>query len=400
MLEWLYYIVTGILWCWHKVFGFVFGETQAITWVLGIIFLTFTIRAILFKPFVHQVRSMKKMQDFAPEIKKIQKRYANDRQRQAAEMQKLQKEHGVNPLGGCLPILIQIPVFIGLNHVLRAFAIHADRGVGNYAFSAEGARQYMDADLFGSDLGQAIYNTAVGGIGAVADVGFHPAALPVAIPLMILGSVLTHLTARHSVDRQNPASATQQTAMMNKITLWVFPIGLLAFGGFLPIGLLLYFLANNLWTLMQQRVVYRRIDREEEQKQAAAVEKRTNLGPKPGQKPAEKKRPAGPKPGQKPSQGKSAGKPGQSNPGASTPRKPGEKAIDRTGKGKARGTQKARQSAGEQSDSSGNGKDQPKTDSSGNANGAAKKGPSQQGDSDVSGVIYDASKKKSGRKRS
>src|SRR5690606_40143040 len=65
--------------------------------------------------------SMKKMQEFAPEIKKIQKRYANDRQRQAMAMQKLQREHGVNPLGGCLPILLQVPVFIGLNHVLRAF---------------------------------------------------------------------------------------------------------------------------------------------------------------------------------------------------------------------------------------------------------------------------------------
>lgn len=314
MLEWLYYSVTFILWCWHKVFGLVFGETNAAAWVLGIIFLTFTIRAILFKPFVSQVRSMRKMQDFAPEIKKIQKRYANDRQRQAAEMQRLQREHGVNPLGGCLPILLQVPVFIGLNHVLRAFAIHAEMDRPNYFFTATGTKQYMEADLFGSTLGQAIYNTAMGGISAVSDSGFHAAAIPVAVPLMILGSILTHLTARHSVARQNPASATQQTEMMNRITLWVFPIGLLAFGALLPIGLLLYFLANNLWTLMQQRVVYTWIDREEEAKKAAAVEKRSTLAPKPGQrpgqKPGEKKRPAGgPAPAKKPAQPKAAGKP-------------------------------------------------------------------------------------------
>lgn len=297
MLEWLYYAVTFILWCWHKVFGAVFGEANAASWALGIIFLTFTVRAILFKPFVSQVRSMRKMQEFAPEIKKIQKRYANDRQRQAMEMQRLQREHGVNPLGGCLPVLIQIPVFIGLNHVLRAFAIHEQKGWGNYFFNAEGTRQYMSADLFGSNLGQAIYNTELAGGGAEVATGFHAAAIPVAVPLMILASILTHLTARHSVARQNPAAASPQTEMMNRMTLYIFPVGLLAFGAFLPIGLLLYFLSNNLWTLMQQRLVYTRIDREEEAKKAAVVEKRTNLAPKPGQKPtqkpAQKKRPAG-----------------------------------------------------------------------------------------------------------
>ncbi|WP_084036767.1 membrane protein insertase YidC [Haloechinothrix halophila] len=285
----LYYPVTFILWVWHKVFGFVLGETNAISWVLGIAFLTFTVRAILFKPFVSQVRSMKKMQDFAPEIKKIQKRYANDKQRQAQAMQKLQREHGVNPLGGCLPILLQVPVFIGLNHTLRAFQFHySETTWGNYFFDRTGVKQYIDADLFGSHLGEAIYNTGLtGGTGAGA---FHATAIPVAIPLMILASVLTHLTARHSVERQNPASATQQTAMMNKLTLYVFPIGLLVFGAFLPLGLLIYFLSNNAWTLMQQRIVYTRIDREEEAKKAEQTEKRSGLAPKPGQKPTQQKK--------------------------------------------------------------------------------------------------------------
>lgn len=65
-----------------------------------------TLRAILYKPFVHQVRSMRQMQEFQPEIAKIRKKYGNDRQKQAEEMQRLQKEHGVNPLGGCLPVLV------------------------------------------------------------------------------------------------------------------------------------------------------------------------------------------------------------------------------------------------------------------------------------------------------
>ncbi|GAA5106077.1 membrane protein insertase YidC [Haloechinothrix salitolerans] len=339
----LYYPVTFILWVWHKVFGTVLGETNAISWVLGIVFLTFTIRAILFKPFVSQVRSMKKMQDFAPEIKKIQKRYANDRQRQAQAMQKLQREHGVNPLGGCLPILLQVPVFIGLNHTLRAFQYHYDNhpNWGNYFFDRTGVVQYINADLFGSNLGQAIYNTGLTG-GTDAG-GFHATAIPVAVPLMILASILTHLTARHSVERQNPASATQQTAMMNKLTLYVFPIGLLVFGAFLPLGLLIYFLANNAWTLMQQKIVYTRIDREEEAKKAEQTEKRTNLAPKPGQKPSQQKKQTGTTSGKSKagSSGKSTSAKSPTSKSAATDKKPS------TGQGKSKSRSTSAESSGE-----------------------------------------------------
>jgi YidC/Oxa1 family membrane protein insertase len=284
VLDFIYYPVSFILWCWHWVFGHVFGEASGIAWALAIMFLVFTLRAIMFKPFVKQVRSMRQMQQFAPEIKKIQKKYANDRQKQAQEMQKLQREHGFSPLGGCLPMLIQIPVFIGLYHVLRSFAPgHGE----NYFFDAHGVASYVNASLFGAKLSNFIAQPA-----AVLE-SFHAtrtSVILVSIPLMILASALTHLTARHSVARQNPESATAQTAIMNKVTLYLFPLGVLVFGLFFPIGLLLYWLANNSWTLMQQRVVYRRIDREEEEKKSADAEKRAALGPKPGQKPTTVKR--------------------------------------------------------------------------------------------------------------
>jgi YidC/Oxa1 family membrane protein insertase len=302
VLDFIYYPVSFILWCWHKVFGLVFGESTAIAWILGIIFLTFTVRGIMFKPFVNQVRSMKKMQDFAPEMKKLQKKYANDKQRQAAEMQKLQKEHGVNPLGSCLPMLLQIPVFIGLNHVLRAFSIMPADGkpkTENYFFTQHDVESYVNAKLFGVNLGEAVYN----GVGVVsggnaANVGFHWSVLPVALPLMIIASIATHLTARHSVARQNAASATSQTAIMNKLTMYIFPLGVLVFGALFPLGLLFYWLANNGWTLMQQRLVYTKIDKEEAARKVEAAEKRASLGPKPGQKPT------APKVGQKPVQQK------------------------------------------------------------------------------------------------
>jgi YidC/Oxa1 family membrane protein insertase len=301
VLDFIYYPVSFILWCWHKVFGLVFGEASAIAWILGIIFLTFTVRGIMFKPFVNQVRSMKKMQDFAPEMKKIQKKYASDRQRQAAEMQKLQKEHGVNPLGSCLPMLLQIPVFIGLNHVLRAFTMPPPGGgpkTENYFFTQHDVVSYTNAKLFGVNLGEAVYNGVGVVSGGAANVGFQWSVLPVALPLMIVASIATHLTARHSVARQNAASATPQTAIMNKLTMYIFPLGVLVFGALFPLGLLFYWLANNGWTLMQQRLVYTKIDKEEAARKAEAIEKRASLGPKPGQKPT------APKVGQKPVQQK------------------------------------------------------------------------------------------------
>jgi len=283
----VYYTVSFILWCWHKVFGFVLGPSNFIGWALSIIMLVFTLRLVLLKPAVHQIRSMRKMQAFAPEMKKIQKKYANDRQRQAAEMQKLQKEHGVNPLGGCLPMVLQIPVFLGLNHVLRSFRPGTSEV---YFFKAADVHSYLDAKLFDAHLGDAVLG--IGSLGGSP--GWHWGVAPVAIPLMIAAAIATHFTARLSVQRQAAMGtpSTGQTAMMNKLTLYIFPLGVLVFGGGFPVGLLLYWLSNNGWTLAQQHFVFKRMDVEEQHKKEQAVEARQALAPKVGQKPTVGQKPA------------------------------------------------------------------------------------------------------------
>ncbi len=284
MLNFIYYPVSWILWFWHKVFGAVpfLGPDNGITWALSVVFLVFTLRALLFKPFVSQVRSMRKMQEFAPEIKKLQEKHKGDRQKLAAEMQKLQSEHGVNPLGGCLPILVQIPVFIGLFQVLREFKPGKTE---NYGFNEAEVASFIDADLFGAKL--SAYITMAQQQLAELDTtrGY---VIAVSVPLMILASIATHWTARHSVERQSAAAAANpQAAIMNKLTLYIFPLGVLVGGFFFPIAILIYWLANNAWTLGQQWVVYRKIDAEEQEKKAEATAQRQNLGPRPGQKPAQ-----------------------------------------------------------------------------------------------------------------
>jgi YidC/Oxa1 family membrane protein insertase len=258
VLDFIYYPVSAILWFWHKVFGSLLDPSSGFAWALAVVFLVFTLRALLFKPFVHQVRSMKQMQEFAPQIRELQAKYGDDRQKLAAEMQKLQVEQGFNPLSGCLPMLVQIPVFIGLFQVLNGFKPGAP---SNYIFNADDVASFVAADLFGAKLSNTISQAPE----VLATFGTDRLDMMlVGVPLMIAAAIATHFTARHSVQRQTAdAAANPQTAIMNRMTLWIFPTFAIIGGPFLPLAILIYWLANNFWTLGQQRVVYRRIDREE-----------------------------------------------------------------------------------------------------------------------------------------
>ncbi len=100
------------------------------SWGLAIVLLTFTIRLAMLPLTIRQFRSMAAMQVVQPKVKQLQNRYKGktareDRQKMQAELMELYKEHNVNPFGSCLPLLIQAPVFIALNAVLR-YHIHPD----------------------------------------------------------------------------------------------------------------------------------------------------------------------------------------------------------------------------------------------------------------------------------
>lgn len=276
MLDFIYYPVSAILWFWHQAFGALLGPSSGVAWALSVVFLVCTLRALLFKPFVHQVRSMKKMQEFAPQVKALQTKYRDDSQRMKEELQKLSSEQGFNPLSGCLPILVQAPVFIGLFHVLRGFVPGAQ---SNYMFNAADVASFVHASVFGAGLSNTINQSAA----VLASFGTDRLSmLLVGVPLMIAAAIATHFTARHSVARQatnpalardgaaGPAGPTGQAAMMNRLSLWVFPLFLLVGGPFLPLAILVYWLANNFWTLAQQWFVYRRIDREEADRTGSA----------------------------------------------------------------------------------------------------------------------------------
>jgi len=110
---------------------------------------------------------------------------------------------------------------------------------------------------------------------------------------MIAAGIATYFNSRASVARQSPeAAANPQTAMMNKLALYVFPLGVTVGGPFLPLAIILYWFANNIWTFGQQHFVFGRIEKEEEQKKVEALERRAANAPAPGAKPSRKKKAA------------------------------------------------------------------------------------------------------------
>ncbi|OPX11833.1 membrane protein insertase YidC [Mycobacterium sp. AT1] len=299
-LDVIYYPVSAIMWVWYKAFAFILGPENFFAWGLTVMFLVFTLRAILYKPFVRQIRTTRQMQELQPQIKALQKKYGKDRQRMALEMQKLQKEHGFNPILGCLPMLAQIPVFIGLYHVLNSFnrtqtgfgrlglTVEENRSLGNYVFSATDVGHFLDAHLFGAPLGASMIQTV--GLGAFEEFD-RAAVIAVGVPLMILAGVATHFNSRASVARQSiEAAANPQTAMMNKLALYVFPLGVVVGGPFLPLAVILYWVANNIWTYGQQHYVFGRIEKEEELKKEEDLARRASNAPAPGSKPKVKRK--------------------------------------------------------------------------------------------------------------
>ncbi len=291
MLDWLYTAIAWVMALWHSLLSRVLDPAGGITWALSIMLLVVTVRLLLFPLFVKQVKSQRAMQDLQPEIAKLRKQYGSDRQGMSQAIMALQKERGVNPLAGCLPILPQIPIFISLFHVLRRLAPDKE---GLYSWSDELTDQAARADLFGAPISssfnmdgakeQAIL--ALDGVtyGSIRTVAF------VLIPLMCL---TTYFTQKQIMKRSGPVEG--QAATVQKLLLYGMPLSLFVTGFFFPIGVLLYWVTNNAWTFGQQFFILRKMPppgspaaKAKADAAKPVIDPRT-LAPKPGAKPVRPK---------------------------------------------------------------------------------------------------------------
>src|SRR5919112_1649110 len=143
----LYWVTSLILSGFHSVFGALLGPSSGWAWVLSIIGLTVVIRAALIPLFVKQIKSSRNMQLLQPKVKELQKKYGHDREKLAAETMALYKESGTNPFASCLPILLQMPIFLALFRLLDQAA---KNGTAHGILTEKLARAFGEAELFGA----------------------------------------------------------------------------------------------------------------------------------------------------------------------------------------------------------------------------------------------------------
>lgn len=290
-LNWFYIAIAWVMKQWHTLFSTFLDPAGGITWALSIVFLVVTIRVLLFRLFVKQVKSQRAMQEIQPEIQKLRTQYGNDKQGFSQAMMALQKERGVNPLAGCLPILPQIPVFISLFHVLRRLAPGKE---GLYTWDDELTDQAASAELFGAPI-SASFNMDGAKEAAILGLtdGSYTNIRVVSFVLIVIMCATTYYTQRQIMRRSGPVEG--QAAMVQKLLLYGMPISLFVTGFFFPIGVLLYWFTNNLWTLGQQFYILKKLPPPGSPAalaRAAADKPKIDpkaLAPKPGAKPVRPK---------------------------------------------------------------------------------------------------------------
>ena len=201
----------AILHFWHGLLGNFNGS-----WGFAIILLTFTVRVAILPLTFKGVKSMQRLQSLQPEIKRIQQRYKDDRQRMNQEVMRFYQDQKVNPLGSCLPLILQIPFFISLFYLLRSSAFKQDIA-GNESF------------LFIPNLAEKVTG--------------HPAVLVVLIVLYVGTQLGASAVTAFSAD------PTQRRIMF--AMPFVFTIFIVNFQA----GLIVYWITTNVWTIGQQLVV-------------------------------------------------------------------------------------------------------------------------------------------------
>ena len=190
-----------------------FHATVGLTWAWSIVALVVLVRLVLVPVTVRQIHSMQNLQAHAPEMKEIQQKWKHDRARQNEELMKFYRENKINPAASCLPIVLQIPIFISLFYVLRDF-------------EDEIFPQYPDSSLEFLGLVD-ITEPTIDGWG----------------PLLLVVYVISQLTSSYFM------STSMQKAQ--RILLLVLPIVFIPFILNFPSGLMIYWLTTNLWTTGQ-----------------------------------------------------------------------------------------------------------------------------------------------------
>ncbi|MGI5166135.1 membrane protein insertase YidC [Spirillospora sp. CA-253888] len=248
MLDWLYSIVAQlIVWIHTGLSSIGIDKDSGWAWGGSIILLTVLLRLLLVPLFVKQIHASRKMQELNPKVQALRKKYKNDKQRLNQEVMKLYQENGANPLSGCLPLLVQMPVFIGLFQVLKQVS-DAKPGEGVFAVTPDLVSSAQKANIFGAHIPDTFLNAF----------GADPkswSAIVITGIAVIISSCTTFFTVRASMKRQPVTDENNPMMQAQKMMVFLAPLfGLFGLG--FPLGVLMYWVTSNSWTLVQQHYIY------------------------------------------------------------------------------------------------------------------------------------------------
>ena len=236
----------------HALLSTFLAPSSGPAWGLSIVLLTICVRLVLFPLFVKQIKSQRRMQELAPKIKELQARHKGDRETLNVELMKLYKDNNANPISGCLPLILQLPVFFALFSVIREFKPGAH---AKYGLSAEDLHTGGRASIFGAPI-SAAFNSSTelvhklgGSLGTVR---------AIALIMIVLMGATTFWTQRQMMARAG-TSVDKQQQQVQKFMLYVLPLSFAVFGINFPIGVLLYWLTTNIWSMGQQHYVIKRM---------------------------------------------------------------------------------------------------------------------------------------------
>jgi YidC/Oxa1 family membrane protein insertase len=218
------------------------------SWGWSIVLLTVLVRALLVPLTVKQFHSMQRLQRLQPEMKAIQTKYKEDKQRQQQELMKFYKENQVNPLGSCLPLVAQIPVFISLFYMLRS-SLRID-----ICPQTQRAAQHIAANAPISHA-HTVPCGPDNGAGFLFIPDLTNKATGAVLVVLILLYVGTQLAS--SLMMSSPTMDKTQRQIMLVMPLF-FVIFIISF----PAGVIVYWITTNAWTMGQQYVLKRRLNAE------------------------------------------------------------------------------------------------------------------------------------------
>ena len=240
----------------HAGLSYLFGASSGVTWGLSIVLLVVLMRLIMVPLFIKQRNSMQKMQSHMPQLAEIRKKYKNDKQRLNEETMKFYKENGINPLGGCLPLIAQLPVFWALFNVLRAIADWTPGHTPSYGLTVPVVESAREAHVFGVTLADTFLRPVP---------GESLTSRIIIVVFVLISAATTFLTMRQSKrrgmmnqgpppDPDQPGAAAAQA--MSKNMMYIAPFFALT-GLYWQFGLVLYWVTTNVWTLGQQHFLFR-----------------------------------------------------------------------------------------------------------------------------------------------